>query len=79
VRCGIWQHRSTSAIPAHCARRNRSLQCTDVALPTAAHGETRLRRIIEPDAALAAILDRFDIILPKRRRPKELDRLQLCA
>jgi hypothetical protein len=48
-------------------------------LPTAAHGELRLRCIPQPNAAQAALLDRLGIILPKRMRLNELDRLALSA
>ena len=40
----------------------------DVVLPTATHGQIRLRCITQPDAAQAALLDRLDIVLPKRMR-----------
>jgi hypothetical protein len=35
-------------------------------LPTATHGEIRLRCVAQPDAAQAALLDRLGIVLPKR-------------
>jgi hypothetical protein len=53
------------------------IQANDVILPTATHGEIRLRCITQPDAAQAALLDR--IALPKRMRLKELDRLPISA
>ncbi len=40
----------------------------DVVLPTATHGDIRLRCITQPDPAQAALLDRLGIILPKRMR-----------
>ena len=44
------------------------LQSHDVVLPTATHGQIRLRCITQPDAAQAALLDRLGIVLPKRMR-----------
>jgi transposase len=44
------------------------IQSHDVVLPTAAHGEIRLRCITQPDAAQSALLDRLGIVLPKRMR-----------
>jgi hypothetical protein len=37
-------------------------------LPTATHGQIRLRCVTQPDPAQAALLDRLGIILPKRLR-----------
>jgi transposase len=42
------------------------IQSHDVVLPTATHGEIRLRCVAQPDAAQAALLDRLGIVLPKR-------------
>src|SRR5208337_2493421 len=44
------------------------IQSHDVVLPTATHGEIRLRCVAQPDAAQAALLDRLGIVLPKRMR-----------
>ena len=55
------------------------IQSNDVILPTATHGEIRLRCITQPDAAQAALLDRLGITLPKRMRFNELNRLPLSA
>lgn len=52
------------------------IQSHDVVLPTAAHGEIRLRCITQPDAAQSALLDRLGIVLPKRMR---LDNNELPA
>jgi transposase len=76
----LWQQRvglgnSTRTVLEELAR----IQSSDVVLPTAAHGELRLRCIPQPDAAQAALLDRLGIILPKRMRLNELDRLALSA
>jgi len=42
------------------------IQSHDVVLPTATHGQIRLRCVTQPDAAQAALLDRPGVILPKR-------------
>jgi transposase len=52
------------------------IQSHDVVLPTAAHGEIRLRCITQPDAAQSVLLDRLGIVLPKRMR---LDNNELPA
>jgi transposase len=44
------------------------IQSHDVVLPTAPHGQIRLRCITQPDAAQAALLDRLGLFLPKRMR-----------
>ena len=49
------------------------IQSHDVILPTATHGEIRLRCITQPDAAQAALLERLGIVLPKRMRLTEID------
>ena len=49
------------------------IQSNDVILPTATHGEIRLRCVTQPDAAQAALLDRLGIVLPKRMRTDDLD------
>ena len=40
-------------------------------LPTATHGQIRLRCVTQPDPAQAALLDRLGIVLPKRMRIAE--------
>ncbi len=57
----------------------RAIQCHDVVLPTATHGQIRLRCIARPDAAQAALLNRLGIVLPTRMRPTEINRLPLSA
>jgi transposase len=47
------------------------IQSHDVVLPTATHGDIRLRCVTQPDAAQAALLDRLGIVLPKRMRSAE--------
>jgi transposase len=44
------------------------IQSHDVVLPTATHGQIRLRCVTQPETAQAALLDRLGIILPKRIR-----------
>jgi hypothetical protein len=50
-------------------------------LPTATHGQIRLRCVTQPDFAQAALLDRLGIVLPKRMRIAEsnLPALQINA
>jgi len=55
------------------------IQSHDVVLPIATYGQIRLRCIAQPDAAQAALLDRLGIVLPKRMRLDQLDRLRLSA
>ena len=55
------------------------IQSHDVVLPTAAHGEIRLRCIAQPDAAQAALLDRLGVNLPKRMRLPENEPLAISA
>src|SRR6516164_9442679 len=47
------------------------IQSHDVVLPTATHGQIRLRCVAHPDPAQAALLDRLGIVLPKRMRLPE--------
>jgi hypothetical protein len=54
------------------------IQSHDVILPTAAHGEIRLRCAAQPDAAQAALLDRLGVVLPKRMRLPEQELLRLA-
>jgi transposase len=68
----MWQSRaglgnSPSTILEELAR----IQSHDVILPTARHGNIRLRCITQPDAAQAALLDRLGVVLPKRMRLTE--------
>ena len=44
------------------------IQSTDVVLPTEDGRELRLRCIVRPDAAQAALLDRLGLDLPQRLR-----------
>lgn len=46
----------------------RRIQSTDVVLPTEDGRELRLRCVVRPDAAQAALLDRLGLELPERLR-----------
>lgn len=51
----------------------------DVILPTATHGQIRLRCVTQPDAAQAALLDRLGVVLPKRMRLAEQELPAIAA
>jgi transposase len=55
------------------------IQSHDVVLPTATHGQIRLRCVTQPDAAQAALLDRLGLVLPKRMRLAEHELPALAA
>jgi transposase len=70
----MWQQRaglgnSPRTVPYEIAR----IQSNDVVLPTATHGQIRLRCITQPDSAQAMLLERLGIVLPKRMRLNEID------
>jgi transposase len=76
----MWQQRAgLGNSPRTILEELARIQSNDVVLPTAASGEIRLRCITQPDAAQAALLNRLGVILPKRMRVNELDRLPLSA
>jgi transposase len=76
----LWQQRAgLGNSPRTVLEELARIQSNDVILPTIASGEIRLRCITEPDAAQAALLDRLGIILPKRMRLNERERLPLAA
>jgi len=52
-------------------RTLKRIQSQDVVLPTAAHGQFRLRCVTQPGPAQAALLNRLGIVLPKRMRLAE--------
>jgi hypothetical protein len=52
-------------------KNSPTFQSHEVVLPTATHGQIRLRCLTQPDAAQAALLDRLGIALPKRMRLAE--------
>jgi transposase len=76
----MWQQRAgLGNSPRTVLEELARIQSNDVILPTAAPGEIRLRCVTQPDAAQAALLDRLGVILPKRMRLNELERLPLSA
>ncbi len=68
----MWQQRAgLGNSPRTVLEEFTRIQSHDVVLPTAAHGQIRLRCVTQPDAAQAALLDRLGIVLPKRMRLAE--------
>jgi transposase len=65
----MWQQRAgLGNSPRTILEELARIQSHDVVLPTATHGQIRLRCVTQPDPAQAALLDRLGIILPKRLR-----------
>jgi transposase len=78
----MWQQRAgLGNSPRTILEELARIQSHDVVLPTATHGQIRLRCVTQPDPAQAALLDRLGIILPKRMRIAEpnLPALQISA
>lgn len=76
----MWQQRAgLGNSPRTILEELARIQSHDVVLPTTTHGQIRLRCVTQPDAAQAALLDRLGIVLPKRMRISELDRLPITA
>ena len=68
----MWQSRAgLGNSPRTILEELARIQSHDVVLPTATHGQIRLRCVTQPDAAQAALLDRLGIVLPKRMRLAE--------
>jgi transposase len=68
----MWQSRaSLGNSPRTILEELARIQSHDVVLPTATHGQIRLRCVTQPDPAQAALLDRLGIVLPKRMRLAE--------
>lgn len=68
----MWQSRAgLGNSPRTVLEELARIQSHDVVLPTASHGQIRLRCVTQPDAAQAALLDRLGISLPKRMRLAE--------
>src|ERR1700693_2722026 len=68
----MWQSRAgLGNSPRTILEELARIQSHDVVLPTATHGQVRLRCVAQPDAAQAALLDRLGIVLPKRMRLAE--------
>src|ERR1700676_2378883 len=73
----MWQQRAgLGNSPRTILEELARIQSHDIVLPTATHGQIRLRCITQPDAAQAELLDRLGIVLPKRMR---LEQRQLSA
>ena len=76
----MWQQRAgLGNSPRTILEELARIQSHDVVLPTAAHGQIRLRCVTQPDAAQAALLDRLGLVLPKRMRLTEHEAPQLAA
>jgi transposase len=70
----MWQSRAgLGNSPRTILEEIARIQSHDVVLPTAAHGQIRLRCVTQPDAAQAVLLDRLGIVLPKRMRLAEYE------
>jgi transposase len=68
----MWQQRAgLGNAPRTILEELARIQSHDVVLPTATHGEIRLRCVAQPDADQAALLDRLGLNLPKRMRLPE--------
>ena len=64
-----WQQRAgLGQSPRTILEELRGIQSTDVVLPTEDGREIRLRCVVRPDAAQAALLDRLGLELPERLR-----------
>jgi transposase len=75
----MWQQRAgLGNSPRTVLEEIARIQSHDVVLPTATHGQIRLRCVTQPDAAQAALLDRLGIVLPKRMRLEESQRPALA-
>jgi transposase len=76
----MWQQRAgLGNSPRTILEEFARIQSHDVVLPTATHGQIRLRCVTQPDAAQAALLDRLGVILPKRMRLAEREWPTLAA
>lgn len=68
----MWQSRAgLGNSPRIILEELKRIQSQDVVLPTAAHGQIRLRCVTQPDPAQTALLNRLGIVLPKRMRLAE--------
>ena len=76
----MWQSRAgLGNAPRTVLEELARIQSHDVVLPTATHGQIRLRCVTQPDPAQAALLDRLGIVLPKRMRLAEQELPALAA
>ena len=70
----LWQQKSgLGNSPRTVLEELARIQSQDVILPTATHGQIRLRCVTQPDPAQAALLERLGIVLPKRMRLAEAE------
>ncbi|MEA2851235.1 MAG: hypothetical protein QOE02_1254, partial [Rhodospirillaceae bacterium] len=68
----MWQSRAgLGNSPRIILEELKRIQSQDVVLPTAAHGQIRLRCVTQQDSAQAALLNRLGIVLPKQMRLAE--------
>ena len=75
----MWQqHAGLGNSPRTILEELARIQSHDVVLPTATHGQIRLRCVTQPDSDQAALLDRLGIVVPKRMRIAEHE-LQVVA
>jgi transposase len=76
----MWQQRAgLGNSPRTILEELARIQSHDVVLPTATHGQIRLRCVTHPDPAQAALLDRLGIVLPKRMRLAENEPARVAA
>jgi hypothetical protein len=76
----MWQSRAgLGNSPRIILEELKRIQSQDVVLPTAAHGQFRLRCVTQPEPAQAALLDRLGITLPKRMQLAERELSTLAA
>jgi len=76
----MWQSRAgLGNSPTTVLEELARIQSNDVVLPTASHGQIRLRCVTQPDAAQAALLDRLGVVLPKRMCLTEHERPAIAA
>lgn len=65
----LWQRRAELGnSPRTVLEEIKRIQCHDVCLPTATHGEIRLRCVTQPDELQSLLFERLGITLPKRLR-----------
>ncbi len=76
----MWQQRSgLGNSPRTILEELARIQSHDVVLPTATHGQLRLRCITQPDSAQSILLDRLGLVFPKRMRLAETAPSMLAA
>jgi len=74
----MWQSRAgLGNSPRTILEELARIQSHDIVLPTAAHGQIRLRCVTQPDPAQAVLLDRLGVVLPKRMRMPEQELISL--